>query len=122
MTRSHDTARQQFEAMLAAPDQTCFEMTLFVNGASDLSARAIANARHLLDSHLPGRYELRIVDVHEEPVAVISSGVLAAPTLVRTRPLPIRRVVGDLSQVDKVLRMLGLPFAAEGTSSNSQNK
>jgi circadian clock protein KaiB len=87
------------------------ELTLFVSGASDLSARAIADARALFDLHLGRRYHLAVVDVHQDIGAVISSGVIAAPTLVKNRPLPVRKVVGDLSDTRRVLLALGLPVA-----------
>lgn len=92
--------------MTAARDEERRELTLFVSGASDLSARAIADARALCDVHLDGRYRLSVVDVHEDPAAVLSHGVLAAPTLVRSRPLPLRRFIGDLSHVRDVLLKL----------------
>jgi circadian clock protein KaiB len=82
------------------------ELTLFVSGASDLSARAIADARALCDVHLGGGYELLIVDVHDDPAAVLDNGVVASPTLVRSRPLPLRRFIGDLSKADDVLLKL----------------
>jgi circadian clock protein KaiB len=84
-------------------------LTLYVSGASELSARAIANARALCDVSLEGRYRLTIVDVNEDPAAALRSGVIAAPTLVRSLPLPERRLVGDLSSTDKVLQTLELP-------------
>jgi circadian clock protein KaiB len=98
-------------AKLPAPEETWYELTLFVNGASDLSARAIANARRLCDTHLGGRCHLTVVDLQDDPAAVLSSRVLAAPTLVKHRPLPVRKLVGDLSRIDKVLRALELPAA-----------
>jgi circadian clock protein KaiB len=85
-----------------------YELTLFVSGASDLSARAIANARELCDTRLEGRYELSVVDVHENAAAALNSDVIAAPTLVRNWPLPVRKLVGDLSRTDKVLIALDL--------------
>jgi circadian clock protein KaiB len=91
------------------------ELTLFVSGASDLSARAIENARQLCDLHVYGS-RLEVVDLNEDPAAAFSSGVLAAPTLVRNRPLPLRRHVGDLSDVGKVLRALGLPDANDASA------
>ena len=84
------------------------ELTLFVSGASDLSARAIANATELCDVRLSGRYRLSVVDVHVDPDATSKSGVQAAPTLVRPSPLPMRRFVGDLADADAVLLRLGL--------------
>jgi circadian clock protein KaiB len=79
-----------------------YDLTLFVNGASGLSARAIADARALCDARLGGRYDLAIVDIHEDPGAALRSQVLAAPTLVKNQPLPVRRIVGDLSDPTKV--------------------
>jgi len=84
------------------------ELTLYVSGASDRAARAIADARALCDAHLAGRHVLLVVDVNEDPAAFLRSGALAAPALVRTRPPPTRRLVGDLSDAAKVLLALGL--------------
>jgi circadian clock protein KaiB len=82
-------------------------LTLYVSGASKLSARAIANATALCDVHLGGRYRLAVVDVHENPAAVLSNQVIAAPTLIRNLPLPERRAIGDLSDTNRVLQALG---------------
>lgn len=85
-----------------------YELTLYVNGASDRSARAIGDAHALCNEHLPGRHRLVIVDIHEDPAAFLRSGVRVAPALVRDRPLPVRKLVGDLSDSVKVLRTLEL--------------
>jgi circadian clock protein KaiB len=90
-------------------------LTLYVSGASELSARAIADATALCDVHLGGRYHLAVVDVHEDPAAVLSSQVIAAPTLMRSLPLPERQLVGDLSDAANVLQALEL-HAAGATS------
>lgn len=89
-------------------DEACGELTLFVSGASDLSIRAIAHARALADTHLAGRYNLSVVDVHVGAAAAVSSGVVVTPTLVKTWPLPVRRFIGDLSHTDRVLSALDL--------------
>ena len=95
----------------AALGQTGYELTLFVSGASEHSARAIADARQLCDEHLRGRCRLSVVDVHEDPAALAETRVLATPTLVRSRPLPARTLVGALSDTAKVLRFLDLQVA-----------
>jgi circadian clock protein KaiB len=97
--------------MTEAGDGPQPELTLFVSGASDLSARAIADAREICDVRLAGRFRLSVVDVHEDPAAVLRHGVRAAPTLVRTWPLPRRRFIGDLSRPDQVLLKLELALA-----------
>ena len=96
---------------MTAPDPPRGALTLYVSGASELSARAIANATALCDVHLEGQYHLVVVDVHEDPAAVLSGQVIGAPTLVRNLPLPERQLVGDLSDTSKVLQVLELPAA-----------
>lgn len=115
MTSRIDATLKQFEQAIAETGEAKYELTLFVSGASGLSARAIANAKQFCELYLKGRYELSVVDLREDPGAVLSSRVLAAPTLVRSRPLPVRLLVGDLSDTTRVLRALELP-AAEGAS------
>jgi circadian clock protein KaiB len=96
-----------------APPLYPYALTLFVSGASDLSARAIRDARRLCDLHLAGRHQLSVVDLHEDPTAGLQSRVLATPTLVRNRPLPERKLVGDLSDTSKVLLALELGTAKD---------
>lgn len=96
MTRADDARLKQFLDELA-PDEA-YELTLFVSGASDLSARAIADARQLCDTHLAGRYHLAVVDVQEDCTGLVDSEVLATPTLVKNWPLPVRKLVGNLSR------------------------
>ena len=98
---------------MTVPDVVVDELTLFVSGASENSARAIASAQELCEVRLDGRYRLAVIDVHEDPAAVLSHGVQAAPTLVRTRPLPMRRFIGDLTDADAVLLTLEIPHGAE---------
>jgi circadian clock protein KaiB len=84
------------------------ELTLYVNGASDLSRRAIANARRFCDENLHASYGLTVVDVNEHVDVLRDEQILAVPTLVKSWPLPIRKVVGDLSRPERVLDALGL--------------
>lgn len=109
MTTPDDRTVSHFEQALALRAGALIELTLIVSGASELSARAIANATRLCEEHMHGRYHLSVVDLHEAPASVLSSQVVAAPTLVKTQPLPMRKFVGDLSHADRVLAALGLP-------------
>ncbi|MEA2125552.1 MAG: circadian clock protein KaiB [Solirubrobacteraceae bacterium] len=84
------------------------ELTLFVNGASEFSARAIVDARRLCDDHLGPDCRLSIVDLHSDPDAGRPGAVVVTPTLVRTRPLPERTIVGDISDSAKSLLALEL--------------
>jgi circadian clock protein KaiB len=99
--------------MIASEPIAC-ELTLFVSGASGLSAQAIAQARQLCDSGVGGECRLSVVDVHQDPESALSQTVIAAPTLIKSLPLPARRYVGDLSRTAAVLVALDLP-AAKGT-------
>jgi circadian clock protein KaiB len=116
MRTPNDIAVDRLEKALALRDDARFELTLIVSGASELSARAIANATSLCEGHMKGRYHLSVVDLHEAPASVLSGQVVAAPTLVKTQPLPMRKFVGDLSRTEHVLAVLGLPAAVATTA------
>jgi len=84
-------------------------LTLYVNGASVKSLRAIENVRHICDRELNGQVDLEIIDVRQQPALVVRDQVLAAPTLVKRLPGPLRRIVGDLSDPGRLLTGLDLP-------------
>ena len=75
------------------------EFRLYVSTVSPLSSRAIVNARQFLNTHLPGSYQLTVLDIAKHVLEAKRDQVIASPTLVRSSPLPSRRVVGDLSDV-----------------------
>lgn len=87
-----------------------YQLQLFVTGATPNSLRAVRHARELCEQHLAGRYALAVIDIYQQPELAREQQILAAPTLVRTRPLPRRQVIGDLSARDRVLAALGLPL------------
>lgn len=89
-------------------DDSVYLLRLFVAGTSPVSVRAINNLQSILDRHLKGRFELEIIDVHQQPQLVQSDDVTAVPMLIKQTPLPKRRLVGDMSDTEKVLRGLGL--------------
>jgi circadian clock protein KaiB len=78
-------------------------MRLYVTGATPRSSRAIANLRKLCDQYLPGRYKLEIVDVYQQPELAREGQIIAAPTLVKSFPLPLRRFIGDMSNTANLL-------------------
>jgi circadian clock protein KaiB len=84
---------------------------LFVMGQSPRSQRAVANLRRLCEERLRGKYEVDVIDVLEHPRSAEEARILATPTLVKERPPPERRVIGDLSEPDKVLTGLGVVCA-----------
>jgi len=81
---------------------------LYITGASPNSSRAITNLKNLCESFLKGKYELNIIDVYQQPHIAKGVDIIALPLLVRKLPLPERRLIGDLSDKDKVIRNLGI--------------
>ena len=83
-----------------------YVLRLYVTGATPRSVRAIENIRKICEEHLKGRYELEIVDIYQQPTLAKGEQIIAAPTLIRKLPPPLRRFIGDLSDTERVL--LGL--------------
>jgi circadian clock protein KaiB len=96
-----------------------WSLTLYVSGASLRSAQALDTVRRICDEALPGQVDLRVVDVAEDPALVSEDEVLAVPALVRWRPAPVRRLVGDLADVDRV--RAGLDLAAPPSPSTARS-
>jgi circadian clock protein KaiB len=92
-------------------------LTLYVTGTSPRTKIAIDNLNRICTQELDGRYELEIVDVLEHPQRAEEERILATPTLIKQLPPPLRRVIGDLSDKDKVL--LGLQVRAGSTPPTS---
>jgi circadian clock protein KaiB len=115
--RKHDhlgpTARRLKEAIAAAPAEH-FVLRLFVSGLSARSRRAIDNIKRLCETHLAGRYELQIIDIYQQPELAKDQQLIAAPTLIKRLPLPLRKLVGDMHDPARVLIMLGVTAADEG--------
>jgi circadian clock protein KaiB len=83
-------------------------LKLYVSGASPNSLRAIDNLQHILDTHLPGKYQLVIIDVRQDTALAEQQQIIALPMLVKASPLPERRLIGDMSDHRKVLAGLGI--------------
>ena len=102
---------------IAAQTQPRYELTLYVAGSTAASARAIVNTRRFCEAHLAGAYTLEIIDISLQPQRIAPGQVLAVPTLVKSRPMPVRRFIGDMSQTDRLLRGFELaagPAAPDG--------
>jgi circadian clock protein KaiB len=107
----HELTLKRFEQALDALEGEEYGLTLFVSGASDASAHAIANVREICDAHLSGRHHLNIVDLHQEPALARQHNVLATPTLIKDHPMPLRMLVGDMSDHLKILVALDVRAA-----------
>ena len=91
-----------------------FELRLYVAGQSPRSVRALENLRRVCDEHLPGRYNVEVIDLLVDPALARGDEIVAVPTLVRKLPEPIRKIIGDLSDTDRVL--VGLQLRPQGGS------
>jgi circadian clock protein KaiB len=85
-----------------------YVLRLYVTGSTKRSTRAIETTRQICDTHLKGRHDLEVIDLYLNPEAAAREQIIAAPTLVKLLPRPLRRVIGDLSDLPRVLAGLGL--------------
>lgn len=89
--------------------ENMFVLHLYITGVTPNSIRAIKNIKEICEHYLKGRHELVIIDIYQQPVLAQQEQIIAAPTLVKKFPLPLRRFIGDLSDKQRVLTGLGLP-------------
>lgn len=85
-----------------------YELRLYVTGQTPNSTRAIANLKTICETYLKGRYELTVVDIYQQPALAKGAQIIATPTLIKKLPPPLRRIVGDLSNTERVLYGLDL--------------
>lgn len=101
-----------FEAALARTDEGHYLLRLYVSGLTPNSQRAIENVRKLCEEHLKGRFELEIIDIYQQPGLTRERQIVAVPTLIKELPLPLRKFIGDMSQVERII--VGLDLRKKG--------
>jgi circadian clock protein KaiB len=95
-----------------APDAENFVLRLYVAGQTPKCMRAFSNLKRICEEHLSNRYRIEMIDLLHDPALARSDQILAVPTLVRRMPTPIRKIIGDLSNTQRVLAGLDLGVAA----------
>ncbi|MBI5383419.1 MAG: thiol-disulfide isomerase [Verrucomicrobia bacterium] len=90
-----------------------YVLRLYVAGLTPRSTKAIQNIRKICEEHLQGRYDLEVVDIYRQPVLAEGEQIIAAPTLVKQLPLPLRRFIGDMSNTERILVGMDLRSAEE---------
>ena len=80
-----------------------YVLRLYITGNTARSTQAIRNLREVCEQHLQGRYDLEVIDIHQQPRLAQGEQIIAAPTLIKKLPEPVRKIVGDLSNLDRVL-------------------
>ena len=103
----HD-ATSEFEQALLEEHEKRYVLRLYIAGTSPQSMRAIANVKKICEENLKGQYELQVVDLYQQPQLAQGEQIIAAPTLIKKLPLPLRRIIGDMSSVERVLVGLDL--------------
>jgi circadian clock protein KaiB len=89
-----------------------YHLRLFVTGQTPRSVKSVENLKRLCERYLKGRYELEVIDIYQQPALASENQIIAAPTLIKRLPLPLRRLVGDFSNQERVLLGLDLRLAS----------
>jgi len=101
------------DKLLAKSSEGKYILRLYTAGMTRQSTRAIENLKAICEERLKGRYELTVIDLYQQPELAQEEAILAAPTLVKTLPLPLRRLIGDLSDTRRVLLALDIKVDPE---------
>lgn len=102
------TARLEKKSSSRLPTQQAWELRLYVAGQTAKSVTAFNNLKKICEDHIPGKYNIEVVDLMKNPTLAKGDQILAIPTLVRKLPMPIRKILGDLSDTERVLVGLDL--------------
>jgi circadian clock protein KaiB len=94
---------KEFEKAVEQLGKGKYTLRLYVAGSTPRSVQAIANLRKICEVHLKGRYDLEVIDIYQQPKLAKGEQIIAAPTLVKKLPPPIRKLIGDMSDVDRIL-------------------
>jgi len=103
-----DKTTETFEKLIRQKEKEKYVLRLYVAGMTPRSQTAIKNIKKVCEEHLKGRYDLEVIDVYQKPVLAKGEQIIAAPTLIRKLPLPLRRFIGDLSDSERILLGLDL--------------
>ncbi|HNQ25847.1 MAG TPA: circadian clock KaiB family protein [Methanoregulaceae archaeon] len=105
---SKEDVTDEYERLLQEKSSARYVLRLYIAGNSARSQVAVDNVRKICDEHLQGRFDLEVIDIYQDNTMITDDLVLAAPTLIRQLPLPLRRIIGDMTNKDRVLVGLDL--------------
>jgi circadian clock protein KaiB len=106
-------AQAALEKAAAEKGTERYVLRLYIAGMTPRSTLALQNIRKLCEEHLEGRYDLQVIDIYQQPVLAEGEQIIAAPTLVKKLPLPLRRFIGDMSNTERILVGMDLRTAEE---------
>ena len=109
MTKKNHDATEAFEKARKAPRRReHYVLRLYITGMTPRSAEALRQIKAVCEEHLLGSYDLEVIDIYQQPVLTKGEQIIAAPTLIKKLPLPLRRIIGDMSNRERVLLGLDL--------------
>ncbi len=117
---SKRTTLKKFERASRQPPRR-YVLRLYVTGMTAKSIRAIENLKQICEEFLQGRYDLEIIDIYQHPVLMRGEQIIAAPTLIKKLPEPLRRLVGDMSDRERVLLGLDLRSRSQMEEDGTRN-
>ena len=95
------TSHQEFETALAKQNSATYVFRLYITGMTPRSIQAIAKVRQQCEAHLAGRFELKVIDIYQQPALAKGEQIIATPTLIKELPLPLRKFIGYMSETEK---------------------
>ena len=108
MTEPPKDVSKDFEKAISHENKGAYLLRLYITGTTPRSVQAIANIKQICEKHLRGRFDLEVIDIYQKPQMAKRDQIIAMPTLVKELPAPLRRIIGDLSDTEKVLVGLDL--------------
>jgi len=93
----------EFDQAMSGLHKDKYLLRLFITGTTSKSVLALTNLKKICEEHLEGRYDLEVIDLYQNPGLAKEEQIIAAPTLIKKLPLPLRRIIGDMSDIEKVL-------------------
>lgn len=115
MPKKRSDKTSEYERALAQADAQVYVLRLCISGMTPRSRAALLNLKRICETHLKGAYQLEVIDLYQRPELAAKHQVLATPTLLKTVPPPLRRLIGDLSDTAEALRRLGVSVSTEHT-------
>lgn len=104
----HNPTGQPSKTATDKPGQAVYVLRLYITGTTPKSTRAVHNIIKLCQEHLAGRYDLEVIDIYQQPALAQSEDIIAVPTLLKKQPLPVQKLLGDLSNPEQLMAGLDL--------------
>ena len=102
------TSTKEFEQALKQSGKEKYLLRLYVAGTTPRSLKAVSNIKKVCEEHLQGRYDLEVIDIYQQPTLAKGEQIIAAPTLIKKLPLPLRNFIGDMADHERILVGLDL--------------